>query len=50
MIIARKEFLVKKVIHSFRKAAALLSTKPVDGSLRTIGNKSILSIKKGLEG
>ena len=47
---ARKEFLVKKVIHSFRKTVALLSTKPVDGSLRTIENQSILSIKKGLEG
>jgi hypothetical protein len=47
---ARKEFLVKKVIHSFRKTAALLSTKRVDGSLRTIENQSILSIKKGLEG
>jgi putative transposase len=46
----KKGFLVKKVIHSFRKTAALLSTKRVDGSLRTIESQSILSIKKGLEG
>ena len=48
-IIAKKGFLVKKVIHSFRKTAALLSTKQVDGSLPTIANQSNLSIKKGLD-
>jgi len=45
----KKGIPVKKVIHSFRKTAAQLSTKQVDGSLRTIANQSNLSIKKGLD-
>jgi len=45
----KKGIPVKKVIHSFRKTAALLSTKQVDGSLPTIANQSNLSIKKGLD-
>jgi hypothetical protein len=48
MITARRVSLAKKEIHNFRKIAALLSTKQLDGNLPTIGNPSILPTKKGL--
>ncbi len=49
-ITARRVSLAKKDIHNFRKIAALLSTKQLDGNLRTIGNPSILPTRKGLGG
>jgi hypothetical protein len=49
-ITARRVFLAKKGIDNFRKIAALLSTKQLDGNLPTIPNQSILPTRKGLGG